>query len=116
MKNMTELIPVAVWVTNRESGRVVKVKAGAVWRDFFDTVSQFDELTTEEQAKHCCDTLIQHPEYWLDWFNEHIADDWDYIRSIGKEVRKPSRRALRVSIRLLEYHAQLSTTTRFKRP
>lgn len=110
-----DFLPTAVLVTNRESGRIVKVKPGQVWRDFFDTVAQFDDMTKEEQAKHCCDTLVKDPGFWLVWFNQHIAGDWDYIRSIGKEVRKPSRKCLRQAIGHLEYHAQLSTTVRFQR-
>lgn len=115
MNATPEYLPTVVLVTNRESGRVVKVKPGQVWRDYFDTVSQFDDLTEEEQAKLCCDTLIKEPDFWLVWFNQHIAGDWDYICSIGKEVRKPRRKCLRQAIRHLEYHGRLSTTVRFQR-
>lgn len=86
-------------VKSEATGRVVKIKVCRVWRDYIDTVQQFDDLTLEERTKLIADTLINHPDYWQDWFQEHIAHDWAYILTIGKVVKEAKPKRVRQIIR-----------------
>jgi hypothetical protein len=89
-------------VRSEQSGRVVRIKVCKIWRDYIDTVNQFDDLTLEERAKIIADTLIHDPDHWKTWFQEHIAHDWAYILTIGKVVKEAKSKRVRQIIRYWE--------------
>lgn len=80
--------PKHIYVEAKATGRVVRLPVKKIWRDYFSTVEQFDDLSKEARLVMVTDTLINEPGFWETWFHEHIADDWDYILSMGKVVNK----------------------------